>query len=216
MTYEFIIGKRLSDFYMQQIYSKKWTQEGTVGSLKELSTIFDRELREGLKNASNIPVEINPILTDIATLAKSEALDTDAASAKIREVLSLLSFYDIEVYFIHRADLGIVSKSDEEDAGTVRAYLVDNYDKLFPSLGRVGTGYCKVFDVPEDMSIPDMVFAFIGKIVRFNDTTTDLLKINDYMDKYDALKRVGASYTLNLKDLIRFLQDYGFSIFGIV
>jgi len=215
-NYEFIIGKRLSDFYMQQIYSRKWTQESEITTLKSLIEVINKELKEGLKNATSIPIEVTPILSEFASLIDKAETDTEIVTAKIRELLSLLSYYDIEVYFISREDLQIVSKTDEDDSGTVRAYLIDNYDKVFPRLSRIGGGYCKIFDVPEDMSIPDMIFGFIGKIVRFEQLTSDLLKVNDLMDKYDALKRVGAAYSLNLKDLQRFLQDYGFTIFGIV
>jgi len=66
------------------------------------------------------------------------------------------------------------------------------------------------------MSIPDMIYSFVGKIIRFNPTATDLLGIEGQIDKYTALGRAGASWTLDVKNISRFLEDYGYKIIGVL
>lgn len=274
MIYEFLVGKRLSDFYIKQEYSYRWASDIQLSSMIEVLTILDRELHNAVRDMPNLDNEVSLILSDLAhyvSIVKQsypmpgasnfseapptapqqpqeldlpndprnqpsmptpnmpnqgaasgpqdlphtppvEAPSTDSIAIKIRETLSLLSYYNVEVYLLERPDL----QSTEPPINITRAYLLDDYDRVFPSLNRVGTGYCMNFPAAENMSLPDMIFSMIGRTVRFSKSTTDILKLNQLQDKYDKLVGVGSAWTLNVSDILRFLNDYGFTIIGVI
>lgn len=136
----------------------------------------------------------------------------ELAYSRLRELLSLLSFYDFEFYLIQRVDLQVAT----EVVSGIRAYLIDKYDSTFPKLNRASQGFCINFDSPETMAIPDMLFAFLGKLIRFNQVTNDMIGMPTQMQKYDSLAKVGATWNMDIRELYRFMEDSGYKLVGYI
>lgn len=218
MIYEFVVGKRESNNYIKEGYTAKIEVDLPYSKLSDIVAVFDEHLTKAFKDMEGIPmecVEVKSSITKLVEELKSDTLDSnkrDLASAKFRECLALFSFFDIEVYLLERPDLASASEATSIN----RVYLIDNYDKVFPELSRVGTAYTVSFDNNASMSPADMVFSLIGRSIRFSQSTSNLLNIEDKIESYEKMMKIDAAWQMDVSKIMRFLDEYGYKLVGVL
>jgi hypothetical protein len=191
-----------------------------LSTLNSVVDLFNTKLGEAFSKVNEVPSVVDTELKELAILNKSISnsgmqiteITSDKGQEyfrKFREILSILAYSGYEVFLIKRVDL---NNPILDNTSAARAYLMDKNDVFFPTLNRLSLGYSIVFDVPQDANIPNVVMTFINTTLKFDSTTEDALELTAAKERFNALQSTNSGYLFNVEKILRFLNDYGYSI----
>lgn len=212
MIYDVIIGETLPTKYSYNYLKGTFfnriemedVQSNDFGKLVEI-------IADMLKQYTNTVAEpVDEILSVISELnilktrLDSGEENADSVDEKVRELLSTLAYFGVDLYIIRRPDLTSV----DFEEGKTRAYMIDKHDGYFPSVNRIVNGKSIIFDNVIDASISTVVMKFL-EAMDFTDVAEESV-VKNFRNQFEGLEMAHMGWSLNTDPLIEFLDDYGY------
>lgn len=212
MFYDFVLGKSLADDYMSNLYTNRFEEAQEITSYPQLVQVLLRELTAASNEIQIVPDVIDTIISGLTSMNTKyqKGVEVELVDTNLREMFSCAAYNGYEIFLIKRPDLKVA-----ELAPQTRAYMIDKNDMFFPTLARVATGTSLSFDVPQDASIADVVMTF-SKKVNFGNTTKNYVQLDKLQAEYDKLAMTHSSWTMDVRKIERFFNNYGYQFFVVL
>lgn len=208
-SYDFIFGRKLSDYHTQSLYKDRVLSEEFQTDAGLLTLIRDGVLKMQkqvkLDLEDNVADCLTHLLGTIDQLLKGGTADPEL-DMKFREYLVLLQYFGYSLFLFERQDLN----TDIVQPDAIEAYLYDVNDDLISDVGVIAKAWAVTFENPSQVSLPDVVMSFVGRVINFSSFTSDALKLRKEIETYGTLADTNSGHMFNVEPLLKFTENYGF------